>query len=138
MFLGNPELAERNVKRPQAIVTKAALLFTAVVLLLIAAVRRCSFVGVVAVVGFGWAVVGAEVLKDTLPWRAPVPNDGLFERGFQTGTYPKRTRDHRHRPRLELAFGLVVPLATVVSGRWRLRQLNICNRRLVCRLASAV
>ena len=38
--------------------TKAALLLVAVVLLGIAAVRRCTFVGVIAVVGFGCAVVG--------------------------------------------------------------------------------
>jgi hypothetical protein len=41
------------------LVTKAALLFTAVVMILIAAVRRCTFVGLVAVVGFGCAVVGS-------------------------------------------------------------------------------
>jgi membrane-associated phospholipid phosphatase len=93
------------------LVTKAALLFTAVVLLLIAAVRRCTFVGVVAVVGFGCAVVGAEVLKDALPWRALVPNDALFERGFQTGTYPSG--------HATIGTALALSLLLVSSSRWR-------------------
>ncbi|MGA8476911.1 MAG: phosphatase PAP2 family protein [Chthoniobacterales bacterium] len=93
------------------LVTKAALVFAAVVLLLIAAVRRCTFVGVVAVVGFGCAVVGAEVLKDTLPWRALVPNDGLFERGFQTGTYPSG--------HATIGTALALSLVLVSPSRWR-------------------
>jgi PAP2 superfamily len=93
------------------LVTKAALPFAAVVLLLIAAVRRCTFVGVVAVVGFGCAVVGAEVLKDTLPWRALVPSDGLFERGFQTGTYPSG--------HATIGIALALSLLLVSSSRWR-------------------
>jgi hypothetical protein len=49
------------------LVTKAALLFAVVVLLLIAAVRRCAFVGVVAVVGFGCAVIGERFSKTRYP-----------------------------------------------------------------------
>jgi membrane-associated phospholipid phosphatase len=93
------------------LVTKTALLFAAVVLLLIAAVRRCTFVGIVAVVGFGCAVVGAEILKDTLPWRALVPNDGLFERGFQTGTFPSG--------HATIGTALALSLLLVSSSRWR-------------------
>jgi hypothetical protein len=93
------------------LVTKGTLLFAAVVLLLIAAVRRCTFVGVVAVVGFGCAVVGAEVLKDTLPWRALVPNDGLFESSFQIGTYPSG--------HATIGTALALSLILVSSSRWR-------------------
>jgi hypothetical protein len=93
------------------LVTKAALIFAAVVLLLTAAVRRCTFVGVVAVAGFGCAVVGAEVLKDTLPWRALVPNDGLFDRGFQTGTFPSG--------HATIGTALALSLVLVSSSRWR-------------------
>jgi membrane-associated phospholipid phosphatase len=93
------------------LITKAELFFAAVVLLLIAAVRRCTFVGMVAVVGFGCAVVGAEVLKDTLPWRALVPNDSLFERGFQTGTYPSG--------HATIGTALALSLLLVSSSRWR-------------------
>ena len=70
------------------LVTKAALILAATLLLLIAAVRRCALVGVIAVVGFGCAVLGAEVLKHKLPWRALVPHDALLQRGFQECTYP--------------------------------------------------
>jgi PAP2 superfamily len=93
------------------LVNKAALVFAAVVLLLTAAVRHCTFVGVVAVVGFGCAVVGAEILKDTLPWRALVPNDGLFERGFQTGTFPSG--------HATIGTALALSLVLVSSSRWR-------------------
>jgi membrane-associated phospholipid phosphatase len=93
------------------LVTKATLLLAAVVLLLIAAVRRCTFVGVVAMAGFGCAVVGAEVLKSKLPWRALVPDDGLFERGFQTGTFPSG--------HATIGTALTLSLLLVSSSRWR-------------------
>jgi membrane-associated phospholipid phosphatase len=90
-YFGREALNRKVIKLDSVmldLVTKAALLLAAVVVLLIATLRRCTFVGVVALMGLGCAIVGAEVLKDTLPWRALVPDDGLFERGFQTGTYP--------------------------------------------------
>jgi hypothetical protein len=93
------------------LVTKAALLFAAVVLLFITAVRRCTFVGVVAVIGSGCAVVGAEVLKQTLPWRALVRSDDLLERGFQTGTYPSG--------HATIGTVLALSLLLVSSSRWR-------------------
>jgi PAP2 superfamily len=93
------------------LVTKAALLFAAVVLLFITAVRRCTFVGVVAVIGSGCAVVGAEVLKQTLPWRALVRSDDLLERGFQTGTYPSG--------HATIGIALALSLLLVSSSRWR-------------------
>jgi hypothetical protein len=43
------------------LVRKKTLLLAAAVMLVIASVRRCTFVGVVAVAAFGSAVVGAEV-----------------------------------------------------------------------------
>jgi PAP2 superfamily. len=93
------------------LVTKAALLVAAAVLLLIAAVRRCIFVGVIAVMGFGGAVVGAELLKDTLPWRELVPDDGLFEKDFQTGTYPSG--------HATIGTALALSLLLVSPPRWR-------------------
>jgi hypothetical protein len=92
-------------------VTKAALLLAAVLLLGIAAVRRCPFVGVIAVVGFGCAVVGAEVLKQKLPWRALVPNDRLLDRGFQSCTYPSG--------HATVGTALALSLLLVSSSRWR-------------------
>jgi len=93
------------------LVTKAALLFAAVVLLLIAAVRRCILVGLVVVAGLGCAVVGAEILKDQLPWRPLVPADGLFEKGFQTGTFPSG--------HATIGTVLALSLVLVSSSRWR-------------------
>ena len=113
-YFGHEALSRKAIRLDSDmldLVTKAALVFAAVVLLLIAAVRRCTFVGVVAVVGFGCAVVGAEVLKDTLPWRALVPNDGLFERGFQTGTYPSG--------HATIGTALALSLVLVSPSRWR-------------------
>jgi hypothetical protein len=69
-------------------VTKATLLLAAVTLLVIAAARRCTLVGVIAVVGFGCAVIGAEIFKSTLPWRALVPDDRLLGRNLRMESYP--------------------------------------------------
>ncbi len=93
------------------LVSKAGLLVAALVVLIIAAVRRCTFVGVIAVVGFGCAVAGAEVLKHKLPWRALVPNDGLLEIGFQTGTYPSG--------HATIGTSLALSLLLVSPSRWR-------------------
>ena len=93
------------------LVTKGGLLFAVVVLLLITAVRRCTLIGVVAVVGFGCAVLGAEVLKDTLPWKALVPGDGLLQKGLQTGTYPSG--------HATVGTALALSLLLVSSSRWR-------------------
>jgi hypothetical protein len=92
-------------------VTKAALALAGGALLLIAAVRRCAFVGVIAVVGFGCAVVGAEVLKHRLPWRVLVPDDGLLDTGFLTGTYPSG--------HATIGTSLALSLLLVSSSRWR-------------------
>jgi hypothetical protein len=93
------------------LVSKAALLLAAVVLLVIAAVRRCTFVGVIAVAGFGFAVIGAEVLKHKLPWRALVPNDGLLEGYMRTDTYPSG--------HATIGTSLALSLILVSSSRWR-------------------
>jgi membrane-associated phospholipid phosphatase len=93
------------------LVSKAGLLLAAGVILIIAAVRRCILVGVIGVVGFGCAVVGAEVLKHKLPWRALVPNDFLLERGFQTGSYPSG--------HATIGTSFALSLLLVSSSRWR-------------------
>jgi hypothetical protein len=69
-------------------VTEATLLAAAVILLVIAAARRCALVGIIAVVGFGGAVIGAEFFKHSLPWRALVPDDRLLERYLRMESYP--------------------------------------------------
>ena len=71
------------------LVSKTTLLLAAMVLLIIAAVRRCALVGIITVAAFGCAVVGAEVVKNLLPWRALVPDDALLGRGLEANnSYP--------------------------------------------------
>ena len=70
------------------LVNKSVLLTAAVVLLAIAAVRRCALVGMIAVAAFGAAVVGAEVFKHVLPWRVLVPEDAALQPAFRIDTYP--------------------------------------------------
>jgi membrane-associated phospholipid phosphatase len=113
-YFGHEALSRRVIRLDSDmldLVTKGALLFAAVVLLLIAVVRRSTYVGVVAVAGFGCAVVGAELLKDQLPWRALVPDDGLFEKGFQIGTFPSG--------HATIGTTLALSLLLVSSSRWR-------------------
>jgi hypothetical protein len=93
------------------LVTKATLVLAAALLFVIAALRRCALVGVVAVVGFGCAVVGAEILKRQLPWRSLVPDDGLLEKGFQNGTYPSG--------HATVGTSFALGLLLVSSSRWR-------------------
>jgi hypothetical protein len=93
------------------LVNTAALLLAAVVLLVIAKVRRCTFIGVIAVVGFGFAVIGAEVLKEKLPWRALVPDDALLERRMQAETYPSG--------HATIGTSLALSLILVSSSSWR-------------------
>ena len=93
------------------LVTKAVLPLSAAIVLVIAAVRRCALVGVIAVVGFGCAVVGAEVLKHKLSWHALVPSDGMLEKRFQADTYPSG--------HATIGTSLALSLLLVSSSRWR-------------------
>jgi hypothetical protein len=93
------------------LVSKAALVLAAAVLIAIAALRRCTFIGVIAVVGFACAVMGAEVLKDKLPWRPLVPNDGLLDRRLQAESYPSG--------HATIGTSLALSLILVSSSRWR-------------------
>jgi hypothetical protein len=113
-YFGRNALSRRVIGLDSAVldlVSKAGLLVAAAVVLVIAAVRRCTLVGVIAVVGFGCAVVGAEVLKHRLPWRALVPDDRLLQMGFRTGTYPSG--------HATIGTSLALSLLLVSSSRWR-------------------
>jgi hypothetical protein len=93
------------------LVNRAALLAVAIVLLIVATFRRCILVGVISVAGFGCAVVGAEILKHALPWRALVSKDFLLESGFQENTYPSG--------HATIGTSFVLSLLLVSSSRWR-------------------
>jgi hypothetical protein len=92
-------------------VSKAGLLVAAVVLFAIAAARRCALVGLIAVVGLGCAIIGAEFLKHHLPWRALVPDDKLLDRRFHIETYPSG--------HATIGTSLALSLLLVSSSRWR-------------------
>jgi hypothetical protein len=92
-------------------VTKATLLVAAVILLVIATARRCTLVGVIAVVGFGCAVIGAEVFKHSLPWRALVPDDRLLRRDLRMESYPSG--------HATVGTSLALSLILVSPSRWR-------------------
>ncbi len=113
-YLGRKALSRKAISFDSNLldlVGKATLLLAVVVLLAFAAIRRCPFVGVIAVVGFGCAVIGAEVLKHSLPWRALVPDDSLLERSFQHDTYPSG--------HATFATSLALSFLLVSSSRWR-------------------
>jgi membrane-associated phospholipid phosphatase len=113
-FFGRKTLSRKIIRLDSDIldlVNNAALLLAAVVLLVIAVVRRCTFVGVIAAVGFGCAVVGAEVLKNLLPWQALVAEDSLLESGFQANNYPSG--------HATVATSLALGLLLVSPSRWR-------------------
>jgi PAP2 superfamily protein len=92
-------------------VSKAGLLCAAILLLVIGVARRCTLVGVIAAVGFGSAVLGAEFLKKMFPWHALVADDSLLARGFKTGTYPSG--------HATIGTSLALGLLMVSSSRWR-------------------
>jgi membrane-associated phospholipid phosphatase len=94
------------------LVNKGALLAAAMVLLAIAAVRRCALVGILAVAAFGGAVVGAEIFKHVLPWRVLVPEDASLQRVFQHDTYPSG--------HATVGTSFAMSLLLVSSPRWRL------------------
>ena len=67
--------------------------------LLIGIVRRSILVGVVAAIGFGVAVGGAEILKRVFPWRALVPDDAKLGENFSSSAL-MRVAMPRSGPRL--------------------------------------
>jgi hypothetical protein len=113
-FLGRKTLDRKIITLDSDIlnlVRKRTLFFAAVVMLAVAVMRRCTFVGVIAVAAFGCAVVGAEVLKHVLPWRVLVPNDAMLNSGFQTNTYPSG--------HTTAVTSLALSLLWVSPSRWR-------------------
>jgi membrane-associated phospholipid phosphatase len=80
-------------------------------LFLISILRRSLTVGVIVVAGFFTSVLGAEALKELLPWRALVPEDTMLVEGMQLGTFPSG------HSTIATAFGL--GLLLVWPARWR-------------------
>jgi membrane-associated phospholipid phosphatase len=91
-------------------VTGVTVVSAAGVLLLIGIVCRSAVVGLVAVIGFGTAVVGAEILKGVFPWRALVPDDAKLP-DLQLGSYPSG--------HATIATAFALGLLLVSPARWR-------------------
>jgi membrane-associated phospholipid phosphatase len=82
------------------------------VLFVIAAVRRCPLVGAITVAAFGCAVVGTEVIKGLLPWRALVPDDTMLGKGLEANnSYPSG--------HATIGTSLALSLLLVSPSRWR-------------------
>jgi hypothetical protein len=93
------------------LVSKKALLCAAILMIAIGVLRRCTLVGIIAAVGFGSAVLGAEFLKKMFPWHALVDYDSLLPRAFKHGSYPSG--------HATVGTSLALGLLMVASSRWR-------------------
>jgi membrane-associated phospholipid phosphatase len=80
-------------------------------LFIISILRRSLTVGVIVVAGFFTSVLGAEGLKELLPWRALVPEDTMLVEGMQLGTFPSG--------HATIATALGLGLLLVWPARWR-------------------
>ena len=93
-------------------ISNATIMTAAAVLLLISVVRRSVLVGVLAIMGFVTAVVGAEILKDLVfPWRALVADDARLGRELQLNSYPSG--------HATIVTAFVLSLLMVSPARWR-------------------
>ena len=113
-FLGRKMLGQEIVALDSdilSLVRKRTLFIAAVAMLATAVMRRCTFVGVIALTAIGCAVVGAEVLKHVLPWRLLVPNDAILDSRLQTNTYPSG--------HTTVVTSLALSSLLVLPSRWR-------------------
>jgi PAP2 superfamily len=113
-FFGREALSQKVVDWDYhllAHVSKKALLCAAILMIAVGVLRRCTLVGVIASVGFGSAVLGAEFLKKMFPWHALADYDRLLPREFKHGTYPSG--------HATIGTSLALGLLMVSSSRWR-------------------
>ncbi|HEY5778088.1 MAG TPA: phosphatase PAP2 family protein [Terrimicrobiaceae bacterium] len=92
-------------------VSIATLALAVAIILLIGAIRRCLLGALIVAAGFTCAVVGAELLKRTLPWHALVPTDAHLTIDLQRETYPSG--------HTTIGTSLAIALILVISARWR-------------------
>jgi membrane-associated phospholipid phosphatase len=93
-------------------ISNATIMTAAAFLLLISIVRRRALVGVVTIVGFLIAVLGAEILKDLVfPSRALVPADAQLGETLQVNSYPSG--------HATIVTAFVLSLLMVSPARWR-------------------
>ena len=85
--------------------------FALAFILIVGALRRCWVASAIVAAGFGCAVVGAEILKRTLPWHALVSNDIQLPLDLQRPTYPSG--------HTTIGTSLAIALILVGPVRWR-------------------
>ena len=92
-------------------VTFEAIIGAAGILFLISVLRRSVLVGLGTLAGFSIALIGAEILKQILPWHALLPEDAALGMNMQFGTFPSG------HATVATTFGL--GLLLVSPARWR-------------------
>jgi membrane-associated phospholipid phosphatase len=92
-------------------VSKATLILAGLAIFVIGLIRRSLAVAILAVVGYGSAVVGAEVFKHTLPWHPLVPADASLPGMLHRETYPSG--------HTTIGVSIAVAFVLVSSARWR-------------------
>lgn len=93
-------------------VTVAVLAISLIMLLLVGVVQRATIVGLIAVTGICVAVMGAEVLKRTLPWEHLIATDYALPHRLQEETYPSG------HTTIGTSFALALLLLIPHTWRW--------------------
>jgi membrane-associated phospholipid phosphatase len=113
-YIGRHILSSRLIELAAAMLMKVTfetIIGAGGVLFLIALLRRSMSTGLVTVAGFSAALIGAEILKQLLPWRVLVPEDAALGADMQFGTFPSG------HATVATTFGL--GLLLVSPPRWR-------------------
>lgn len=93
-------------------VTAGVMALALLVIVAIASLGRAFVVGLIAAAGVGIAMIGAQVLKATLPWSALVPSDSDLPLGLQRETYPSG------HTTIGMSFTLALLLIMPAAMRW--------------------
>ncbi|HEU4679724.1 MAG TPA: phosphatase PAP2 family protein, partial [Terrimicrobiaceae bacterium] len=113
-FFGRSAVARTVVEYDRRIlgaVSLPSLALAIVAILLVGMIRRCLPGAIIVATGFACAVVGADLLKEALPWHALVPQDSYLADNLHRNTYPSG----------HTSIGTSVALAflLVSAARWR-------------------
>ncbi len=113
-YFGHQDVSRAVVRFDRALFTVVkipTLILVALVLIVIGAVRRRLFVGVLAAVGLAMAVGGAELLKHELPRPELSAPTGRVPAVFHRDTYPSG--------HTSFAMGIALAFLLVSPVRWR-------------------
>lgn len=93
-------------------VTAGVLALGLVVVVTLAALQRILIVGFIAALGITAAMVGAQILKATLPWSALTPSDSTLPAGLFRETYPSG------HTTIGMTFAFAALLIIPAHARW--------------------